>query len=244
MIKIIRKFIRKCVPQEIIKFSIVGINIINFVNSKYYQIKLYPLIIRKNTSDLEVFKQIFTYKDYEFDYKINPKIIIDGGANVGYSAIFFARKFKDAKIFAIEPEKSNFEVLIENTKKYKNVITIRKGLWNKNGFLKIVDKGYGKYGFMTKMVKKNEKYDVEVITINDLIRNYKIKEVDILKLDIEGAEKELFSSNFDWLDKVKILIIELHERMKPGCEKSFYNSIKKYNFVQEISGENIILRKI
>lgn len=243
MIQKIRSFIRNYSPKEIINISIIGINIINFINSKYYQIKLNPLIIRKNTSDLEVFKQIFTYKDYEFDYKINPKIIIDGGANVGYSSIFFARKFKDAKIFAIEPEKSNFEVLIKNTKKYKNIIPIQKGLWPIKGYLKIIDKGYGKYGFMTKFVKKSEKFDVEVITIENLIKKYNIKKIDILKLDIEGAEKELFERNYKWLEKVNILIIELHERMKPGCEKSVYSAIKKYDFKKHEQGENIILIK-
>jgi FkbM family methyltransferase len=244
MIQQLRSLVRNAAPKKIINLFRGLVNFVNFLNSKYYKIILNPLIIRKNTSDLEVFKQIFTYKDYDIDYKIKPKIIIDGGANVGYSSIFFARKFKNAKIFAIEPEESNFEVLKENTKKYKNIIPIKKGLWPTKGYLKIIDNGQEKYGFITKIVKKNEKYDVEVITINDLMKKYNITKIDILKLDIEGAEKELFEENYDnWLDKTEILIIELHEKMKRGCEKAFYSAIKKYDLDIQESGENIILKK-
>jgi len=65
-----------------------------------------------------------------------------------------------------------------------------------------------------------------------------------LKLDIEGAGKELFTSNYEeWLDKVNIMVIELHDRMKPGCSDAFYSTIKKYNFREVQKGGLIILYK-
>jgi FkbM family methyltransferase len=157
---------------------------------------------------------------------------------------FFAKKFPEAEIYAIEPELSNYDTLLKNTKKFKNVIPLKKGLWSKSGFLKIVDKGYGKWGFMTEEVGYKENWDVEVITINDIINMSRFQEIDILKLDIEGAEKEIFSENFEnWLGKVHVLIIELHDHMKSGCSSSFYSAISKYNFIIEKSGENVVLRK-
>ena len=70
---------------------------------------------------------------------------------------------------------------------------------------------------------------------------YNFPKIDILKLDIEGSEKELFETNFeDWLPKTKILIIELHDAMKTGCSKSVFNAISKYDFSFSIKGENII----
>jgi FkbM family methyltransferase len=245
MVNGLKKIVKKYAPKNVLNILISGVNLLNLINSKYYRIKLRPLIIRKNTSDIEVFKQIFTQKDYEFDYGLTPKFIIDGGANVGYSSIFFARKFKNAKIIAIEPERSNFEVLKKNTAKYGNIIPLNKGLWPKKGYLKIYNQEYGKYACMTKEVKKDEGYDVEVVTIDDLLRMSNCKEIDVLKLDIEGAEKELFSKNTDkWLIKVNLIIIELHEGMKPGCNKAFFSAIKKYNFTKETRGENLILKKI
>ena len=68
--------------------------------------------------------------------------------------------------------------------------------------------------------------------------------IDILKLDVEGAEKEIFSSNYeDWLPKTKVLIIELHDRMRKGCSKVVFSAISEYNFSLDISGENLVFTK-
>lgn len=208
----------------------------NWIYKVYYSIKFRPLIIRKNTSDIEVFKQIFVSREYNFAININPKIIVDAGANVGYSALYFANRFPKAKIIAIEPEKENFKILKQNTLIYDNIQSIKAGLWYKKTKLKIVDNGLGEWGFKTE-----EGQDVPTITIDEILDKY--KKIDILKIDIEGAEKEIFSHNCDWIDKVDILVIELHDRFREGCSESFYSAIKKYNFKISQRGENIILFK-
>ncbi|MBU1682748.1 FkbM family methyltransferase, partial [Patescibacteria group bacterium] len=199
---------------------------------------------REDTTDMAIFKQIFIQKDYDFPINMNPKFIIDGGANVGYASLFFANKFPDAEIVAIEPEDSNFEVLQKNTSEYKQVKTIKAGIWHKKAKLKIVGTEWGKCGFMTKEVDTADTYDAKTITIDEILKQSKYDEIDILKLDVEGAEKEIFSSNYDsWLGKVNVLIIELHDRIKMGCSEAFYSAIKKYNFEETESGENIVLFK-
>jgi len=241
---------RDKVRQQLVKM--VPLNLLTrladaaaFPFSVYYRRKHYPhLIIRKGTSDMAVFRQVFVVRDYDVQYDSMPRLIIDGGANAGYSALFFADKFPGADIFAIEPETSNFKVLEHNVSVCSNVHPIKKGLWNKNGFLRIINKGSDKYAFMTMEVDEGEPYDVEVVTINEILRLSKHTEIDILKLDIEGAEKELFSSNYDcWLGKVNMIIIELHDSMKEGCSEAFYFAVEKYGFEAETRGENVILRK-
>jgi len=65
--------------------------------------------------------------------------------------------------------------------------------------------------------------------------------IDILKLDIEGAEKNVFEKNFEkWLPKVKILIIEFHDRMIEGCSSTALKALSYYNFCSESKGENTI----
>jgi hypothetical protein len=65
--------------------------------------------------------------------------------------------------------------------------------------------------------------------------------IDILKLDIEGSEKEVFETGYEhWLPKINILIIELHDKMKKGCSRAVFNAISKYDFSFDIKGENII----
>jgi len=169
---------------------------------RYYSEKYKPLIIRNGTSDVEVFRQVFVQKDYKLPIKINPRLIIDGGANVGYTSLWFTGKYPNAKIIAIEPEEGNYKVLEENTKNYKNIERIKAGLWHRNTFLKVVDKGYGEWGFMTEEVDQEQEWNVKAIDLNTILKNSGYEEIDILKLDIEGAEREIFSTNYDWLSKV------------------------------------------
>ena len=209
----------------------------------YYSIKFPGLIIRNSTSDWKAFKQVFILKEYDFSVGCEPKFIIDGGANVGYASLFFADKFPQAEIFAIEPEESNFEILKKNTVSHKQIKAIKAGLWYKKAYLKVADTDFGKWGFMTKEAGPDD-YDIQAITINEILKQSGREEIDILKLDIEGAERELFSKNYDsWLGKVRVLIIELHDRMKEGCSDAFYLATKKYNFNYSQKGENIILIK-
>ena len=65
--------------------------------------------------------------------------------------------------------------------------------------------------------------------------------VDILKIDIEGSEKEIFEQGFEeWLPFTKILIVETHDRYKQGSSKAVLKAVSAYNFSLEVSGENLI----
>lgn len=203
------------------------------------------IFLRTNTTDAPTFSQIFIQKDYDLQMGIKPKLIIDGGANVGYASVWFANKFPEAKIFAVEPEDENFKILKSNTKKYANVKLIKAGLWHKRTFLKVLDKGYGKWGFVTEEVSSSGKGIIQAMTIDDILKKSGCDQIDILKLDVESAEKEIFSKDYDnWLPRVRVLIIEIHDWIKVGCSDSFYSAIKKYDFKKSKSGENIVLTRI
>ena len=76
----------------------------------------HPIYLRRYTSDYSTFKQIYVKKDYDISIDFEPKIIIDAGANVGLASVYFANRFPNAIIYAIEPEQSNFEALVQNCK--------------------------------------------------------------------------------------------------------------------------------
>jgi FkbM family methyltransferase len=206
-----------------------------------------PVIVRGKTTDIYIFEKIFILEDYNIASltNLNPKFIIDGGAYVGYSSIFFANKFPDSLVIAVEPEKSNFAILEKNTFQYVNIKRINTGIWNKNTLLKVKDLNVGHYGFIVEEAHGNDDYSIKAITISDICREYNHNEIDILKLDTEGAEKEIFSSNFDdWLSKTKMIIIELHDFNREGCTETFYSAINSYNFVEILRDkENIYLLK-
>jgi FkbM family methyltransferase len=173
----------------------------------------------------------------------NSKIIVDGGANIGCSAVYFANKFPGALVFAVEPEDSNYEMLIRNTSPYSNIRTIKAAIWNKKTFLKICNPEGKKWSFRVKECKKDSVGSVETISIDDLLKKFPGRGIDILKLDIEGAEKQVFQDNPVWLQKVDALMIELHERYSEGCTEVFYEAISEYDYRKYQKGEKVILKR-
>lgn len=202
-----------------------------------------PMFLRPNTSDAPTFEKIFMDSEYDLSFlNLNPKLIIDGGSNVGYATIFFAKRYPNARIISVEPEGSNFRLLVQNTQPYPNVTRIKAALWNRKAFLKIENLRDEKYAFrVTETVQMNS-HTIRSITMMDLLSIFRIKHVDILKLDIEGAEKELFESNYKaWLDRVDVIVIELHDRLREGCSASFYQATSQYRYKHFRKGEHVIL---
>jgi hypothetical protein len=78
--------------------------------------------------------------------------------------------------------------------------------------------------------------------MDDIINRYNIQTIDILKIDIEGAEKELFTYNYEsWLPKVRCIVIELHDTFRPGCATAFFKAISSREFDIFCKGEDIII---
>ena len=207
------------------------------------------LIIRPYTTDLKLVKQLLINKG-EYDFLYNPeykeykdsKIVIDAGANIGIFSRMIGEICKDAIIIAIEPEEKNFELMKKNLNKEKYICK-KNGLWNKNSKLIVEPSETGEWGFTVKETTKKE-YDVLGIGINDLMKEYNIDYIDILKIDIEGSEYEVFDESCDkWIDKVKLIIIELHDRKIKWCSLKVMEEMKKHNFDYRIYNENYVFFK-
>ncbi|WP_347474124.1 FkbM family methyltransferase [Acinetobacter thermotolerans] len=216
------------------------------INFKFINDKLdHDVIIRMPSSDIWVLKQVFFDEEYKFKTINTPNVIVDAGANVGYASIYFSQLFPNAKILAIEPENSNYQVLCENVRKYKNIIPIQAAIWSENTKLNICDEGLGEWGFMTFSVDDSQKkveHLVDAYSVESLIEKYDLNKIDILKIDIEGAEKEVFEDTSKWISHVDALIVELHDRMKDGCSRSFYSNTPGFNN-EWTRGENVYLSK-
>ena len=208
----------------------------------------YPFRLRVPSSDIPTYQQVFINQEYDFSVKTEPKVIVDAGANIGLASIYFANKYPDAKIIAIEPEQSNFELLKENVAPYSHVIPVHAALWNKNGEINLIDPGLGKWGFMAEMKHPSEHlpgntcHTVLAMTIDEIMKDYRLTKIDILKIDIEGAEREVFSDTSSWIEKIDSIIIELHEHMKAGCNRSFYCGSNGF-YDEWRQGENVYLSR-
>jgi hypothetical protein len=72
------------------------------------------------------------------------------------------------------------------------------------------------------------------------MHQYKLPRLDIVKLDVEGAEMNIFSDAYsEWLSKTRLLIVELHDRMKPGSSDPFWKAIRQFDFTRFDRGENL-----
>jgi FkbM family methyltransferase len=203
-----------------------------------------PVLVRTGTSDISTFDQIFVELQYQLNIQgFNPEYIIDGGANAGYSTLYFASRYPHAKIVAVEPEPSNYEILRRNVASYENITPLHAALWNKKMLLNINNPGDDKNAFRVQQGNNSGAGKVQALAPLDIMEAGELAKLDILKLDIEGAEKELFDENSSvWLDKTDLIIIELHDWFRNGCGTAFYNAITPYGFSQINKGENAFVR--
>jgi FkbM family methyltransferase len=201
----------------------------------------FPIAMRPGNTDRITFKEIFIKREYDLNFSTitDTGVIIDAGANIGFTSVFLANQYPNSKIFSIEPDHENFEYVLRNTSSYKNIIPIKKALWNKKETISLSDPGLGKRGMM---VDKHEGATaLDAISVTDLMNEFNISQIDILKMDIEGSEKEVFTDNYDfWLPRTKCLVIELHDRMKKGCSASVFHALSNYDFSLSIKGENLV----
>jgi FkbM family methyltransferase len=203
------------------------------------------LFIRTNTPDLDVALDGLYYKEYDDIKCLNPSYIIDAGANIGTSAIFFAKKYPDAKIIAIEPESGNFSMLQKNAEPYNNIMTVKAAICGTSENRTIQDRSTGHWGYtVTDTINETVSTGqiIECTTINEIVNKYNIDQISLLKLDIEGGEKEVFECSKEWIDLTEIIVIELHDRIAMGCSRSFYLATESFsNF--KMLGEKILCYK-
>jgi FkbM family methyltransferase len=199
----------------------------------------HPVQLRLRTSDILVYGDILLRGQYGFDLRCSPSVIIDAGANIGLASIYFAHKYPKAKIIAIEPEASNFALLTKNVGYYSTIVPVHAALWNYDGEISVSEPdpatgAGGKWAFVTHEGSGDR---VRAITVRTLMEQMKIDRIDLLKVDIEGAEKEVFEA-CDWIDCVDCLMIELHDWFKPGCTDAVASVVQGFSRVRR--GETTI----
>jgi FkbM family methyltransferase len=217
-----------------------------------------PIFLRKDTSDISTFRKIIFEKEYELPFDVSPDWILDAGANIGLSAIYFAVKYPSAKVIALEPEPGNFEMLKRNVSAYNNIFPINAALWPTTTRLHIIS--YGKMDnfqvasnealerdeflkHKMKLLKGAILFSCDTLTVEDLLIRFNIERIGIFKIDIEGSEKELFENAGAWIDRADLLVVELHERWKPGSTRSFYMNTPGFSR-EWTKGESVFLSRI
>lgn len=226
----------------------------NFIkNNNIYEITLlnnYKVFFRGHKhSDYEVFKQIFNFEEYKLILSLlhnNPslnkveKIFIDAGANIGYTTVYFSQLYNFDKMYVIEPSLDNVNILKQNIDKldnFKDIIVYQKALANKENVTFKLDSNFRDQKDWSISTVEDPNGNVEGITIGEIIKHNDLKNITLLKIDIEGAERFIFTKENDlsFLNIVKILAIEIHDEY--NIREEIYELLIKNNFTIFESGE-------
>lgn len=154
-----------------------------------------------------------------FPVTFMPKTIVDLGANIGMASVYYANQYPEAKIVAVEAEASNFAALCRNVRSYRNTLPVHAAVWSGDGLVTMTTPEGTDAGIdtLTFAVREGDGTQVRSVTMTTLMRETGISSIDLLKVDIEGAEKEVFEAASDWIHGIGCIAIELHDRFKPGC---------------------------
>lgn len=197
------------------------------------------VLLRLRTSDLWTFDGIFLRREYDVPLPEDTRLVVDAGANVGLAALYFAWRFPQARVLALEPDPENFTQLCRNVAGEDRIEPVRAALWGREGHVRLTDPGRGAWALRTEEAggagdrqrgAGGDGGPVRAVTLDGLLRERGLERVDVLKLDIEGAEREVLAGASAWMDRVRAVVAELHESLAPGATAAFQAAVADLPF--------------
>jgi FkbM family methyltransferase len=187
------------------------------VSPTAYRIRLdgiRTIYLRRRSGDIFVFHEIFTSLCYHLPGPVAPKepsVIVDLGANIGLTTLFLASRFPGAKHVCVEPHPANVAVLRMNLASMQSrVHIIEAAAADKPGEAEFNESPWSWGGHLVERGRST--HSVRCITVDEIISTCGLEAIDVLKVDIEGAEERVFAARPSWLGKTGCIIIELHSR--------------------------------
>lgn len=160
-------------------------------------------------SFLHSVEEIFEGDIYKFYTKNPSPFIIDCGANMGVSCIYFMKNYPTSKIIAFEPDKETFSLLKKNIAEYYegNKIELKEeAVWIKDEELEFFSEGGLSGSMVVDFAKKNNVTKIKAIDL----KKYLNQKIDFLKIDIEGAENTVIFDIENYLHNIENLFLEYH----------------------------------
>jgi FkbM family methyltransferase len=200
--------------------------------------------LRLQGSDVFVFQQTIvneSYKDvvalYRKSFNVEPRTIVDAGANIGLASLYFSALCPDSVILAIEPDTNNIEIAREHIRSnnFGKVDVRQAALWPETKMLSLVNDFRDRLNWSFR-VEPDKMGDIPAITPAQMVDHFK-KEIDLFKIDIEGGEAQLFQpqADFEWLKHVKMVAIEVHDEYIKTSEVR--QILEDYGFAVQHLGE-------
>jgi FkbM family methyltransferase len=185
------------------------------------------LTLPNNRDQLLTFRSIFLYEDWYVDKKIDPETVFDLGSYTGISVMYFLLKYPKSKVYAFEPDIETYKYLSENYKGNTRVIYSNMAIAGTNGKITLY-KPNGRALSSSIMPRGNlQSTTVESKTFDNICT--KIKQIDLLKFNIEGGEINIFETK-SFVEKVNVFIGEVHGDLisQPLSPEKFKEDLSKY----------------
>lgn len=198
----------------------------------------HPITLRTRSMDLGVFNQVFVRGEYEMGVA-RPEWILDLGAHIGFASVWFANTFPGVPVLSVEPDEGNFQLLQENVSGYPNVTPLHGAVWSERTVVNIQDPDADTWAFQVEPAETG----VEAWPVAELIDRVTngAGSRGLVKLDVEGAEREVLQANVSWLDRIDHLVLELHEDLAPGAEAAMNAALSDRPHKLETFGENLLM---
>lgn len=207
----------------------------------------WPVHLRANSSDGSAFRMIYIDHEYgALDGLDDVKLIVDCGANAGFASTYFLNRYPQAHVIAVEPDDRNVEMLRRNLQPYGNRTTIyATGVWSHTTGL-VVSKGqHGdqkEWSTQVRECRADEIADIQAMDLQTILQQSGFDVIDLLKVDIERSEAEVFSQNYEtWLNQTRNIVIELHD---DDCERVFFQALSPYTYALSRFGEVTICQAL
>jgi len=191
--------------------------------ASYFNVSMHgvPLRIhlRRNFADAFILEEIFRGNDYALSLAVDPAVIVDLGANLGFAALSFAVRYPRAHIFCFEPDPKNFAELTANTASFPTIKCFPYAIGSKKEkrFFYTSPIFHMRNSLIARSGNE-DRIEVSVIPLDEAFRIAGIQKVDLLKFDVEGAEAEIVSSFARW-EIIRALVGELHPYLWKGDEQ-------------------------
>lgn len=174
------------------------------------------IVCRPGTTDLRTMYDTFVKRYHLPPARLEaPRCIVDLGANVGYTAAHFASLYPTARIVGVEMETANYDLASRNTSSWSDRVTmIQAAVWSEDGYATFggeTEDGYAVSEWVADDAGQPPAHAVRSRSVDSILREHRIERVDYLKMDIEGAEKDvLLDGATDWLARVVSMSVEIH----------------------------------
>ena len=171
-----------------------------------------PVVIRSHSTDISVLRELLLGGTYQVASGLmaSSSTIVDLGSNTGLAARWLQAHHPGAKVLCVEPEAGNASLLEENLKRSDSASDVYRACIGSVKRSVQLKSSSGSWGF--EMVEAGEADGelIRVITMDDVLHDHGWNTVDLLKCDIEGAERELFEGCADWIQCVHLVVVECH----------------------------------